>query len=277
MAERRLTEPLGHARRAALRAERGFTLIELLVSISIMAVLALLSWRSVNQMQGSQQAVQQRMDGVWQMQTALAQWSADWDAVQPSGVAGVPAANWDGWVLRLTRRDGSEPAAGLRVVAWVRRSPVDGGQWVRWQSPPLRERAAVADAWARAEAWARGAGQVAASTQVPPSESALVMAELSGWQLFYHRGGTWVNPLSDGDAEGGTAEGGAGSGNVPAGNPAAGAGTGTSTGTGTGTSSGAVGALPDGVRLLLQTAPGQSLSGSLQRDWVRPDWVGASQ
>ena len=41
MAERRLTEPLGHTRRAALRAERGFTLIELLVSISIMAVLLL--------------------------------------------------------------------------------------------------------------------------------------------------------------------------------------------------------------------------------------------
>ena len=61
------------------------------------------------------------------------------------------------------------------------------------------------------------------------------------WQIFYHRGETWGNPLSSvGNESAGTAP------------------TATTT------------SLPNGVRLVLTLSTGQAMQGTLTRDWVRP-------
>ena len=65
----------------AARRSRGFTLIELLVAISVMALLAVLSWRSIDGMTRTQTLTQQRADQLLRLQAALGQWGADLDAI----------------------------------------------------------------------------------------------------------------------------------------------------------------------------------------------------
>jgi len=214
------------------RRDHGFTLIELLVAITIMAMLAILSWRGLDGMTRAQAQTQQRADEVLTLQASLAQWSADLDALAPSTDLGV--LDWDGRVLRLTRRDSVNPGDGLRVVAWTRRADAPPGLWLRWQSQPLRTSAEWGEAWRRAQLWAQNA-----SGDERQREVALV--PLLEWQIFYFRGGAWSNPLSS-------------DGSAPTGSPAATAST----------------TVPDGVRLVLVLPPGQAMNGRLTLDWVRP-------
>lgn len=225
------------ARKAAGRISRrnsGFTLIELLVAIVVMALLALLSWRAIDGMSRTQSYTQERSDQLLRLQAAMGQWVADLDAV--TDTQEVNPLDFDGRLLRLTRRDSAESglsSPGVRVVAWVQRE----GQWQRWQSAPLQQRDALARAWQRAAQW----GQTGATEQAMGGDSAVSLVALNGWQLYYHRGETWGNPLSSVGNEGD-------------------AGTPGSVGT----------SLPNGVRLVLDLTPGQALAGTLTRDWVRP-------
>lgn len=196
-----------------------------------MALLAVLSWRSVDGMTRTQTLTQQRADELLRLQGALGQWMADLDAV--TDTQELDSLSFDGRVLRLTRRDAAESglsSAGVRVVAWTRLD----GQWRRWQSGPLRQRDELARAWQRAALW--GQGQSPDPALGGTADSAVAVAAIDNWQLFYHRGETWSNPLS------------------AVGNEAA-----TS-----------ARALPNGVRLILTLSPNQALSGNLTRDWVRP-------
>ena len=227
-------------------AQRGFTLIELLVALSIMAVMAVLSWRGLDGMTRTQAQVRQHSDEVLTLQAALAQWGADLDALarQP----GVATLDWDGRALRVVRRSAAQPGEGLTVVAWSRRSIAGVGQWLRWQSPPVATRGELQLAWQKAAQWA----------QNPSDEDRLrevQIVPLDQWQIFYYRGGAWSNPLSSEGAGNAPAVGGA-----PAAPP---------------TGSGAL-AVPDGVRLVLKLSAGQAVSGTLTRDWVTPDLGGSS-
>ena len=89
------------------RAARGFTLIELLVAIAVMALLALMSWRGLDGMARAQAHNRERGDAVLDLQTTLAQWGADLDAVVQ--LAQTSRIDWDGRVLRLTRRGTDRP------------------------------------------------------------------------------------------------------------------------------------------------------------------------
>ncbi len=215
----------------ARRPRRGFTLVELLVAIAVMALLAVLSWRGLDGMTRAQAQTRQRADELLSLQAALAQWSADLDALVQTPQ--LSAIDWDGRVLRITRRSTAPDAEGPLVVAWSRRSIGGQGQWLRWQSPPLRSRDDLQQAWSLAALWAQNPGDEEKKREV-------VIAPLQDWQIFFFRGNAWTNPLSsEGAAPGATAP------------PA-------------------ITAVPDGLRLVLTLPEGQALSGRLMRDWVRP-------
>ncbi len=217
---------------------KGFTLIEVLVAISIMALMALMAWRGIDSMLRTQSGLQQRADQIRTLQAGLAQWQTDLN--QLAELPGTPSWDWDGKVLRLTRR-AVQPADGVLVVGWTWRSDParpGGGDWQRWQSAPLQTVFAWQNAWQMAQVW----------SQTPTTETLLGQVQihpLSGWQLFVHRGGSWTNPLSN-NAVSSAAQ---------APQPAA-------------------AAIPDGVRLILTLPTHTPVAGPLTLDWVRPSLSG---
>jgi general secretion pathway protein J len=166
-----------------MRRARGFTLVELLVSLFALALLAGLSWRGLDGMMRARQATEARADEVLSLQTGLAQWSADLDAI--AAFPPVPPLEWNGRVLRLTRRSSLSPAEGVRVVGWAQR----GGEWLRWESPPVRNRGDLDTAWMQADLWARNPSDAMRQQEV-------AIAPLTDWQIFFFRGDAWSNPQS---------------------------------------------------------------------------------
>jgi general secretion pathway protein J len=69
----------------------------------------------------------------------------------------INSLDWDGRVLRITRRGSAGPSDGMRVAAWARRNDA-GGNWLRWQSPPLNSLGDWQTYWAQAQNWAQNAG-----------------------------------------------------------------------------------------------------------------------
>lgn len=241
------------------QSQRGFTLIELLVALALMALMAAMSWRGLDGMLGAQKRLAQHSDDVLTLQTALAQWGADLDALaqQPN----TPSIDWDGRALRLLRRGSQSAGEGLHVVAWSQRLVGGTAHWLRWQSPALSTRAELQAAWNQAARWGQN-----------PSDDDLRLevriTPLAGWQIFFYRGGAWTNPLSSADGSApadaaAPAPAAAASGAQVPGLPAG-------AGLGDPTRSAVAGAMPDGVRLLLTLPPGQAISGVLTRDWARP-------
>ncbi len=219
-----------------MRAARGFTLIEVLVALTIMAIMAALGWQSIDTMVRTQTLTREQGQATQRLSAGLEQWVRDLDETQ-TDAALSPGVQYDGLVLRLVRRDSAESAsssAGLRVVAWAVRPGAERAEWTRWQSRALNDDLSLRQAWERAGLWARG-GNIANEQ----GDSATPVAPAERWQVFFHRGGSWVNPQSA--ADGGTA--------APPGQPAG---------------------LPDGVRVVLDGLNALGLSGRLQRDWVQP-------
>ena len=241
----------------ARKRGRGFTLVELLVALFAMALLAVMSWRGLDGMTRAQAITAARADEVLTLQVGLAQWSADLDAIIQ--LPRAPALDWNGRVLRLTRRDTTSAASGVLVVAWTRRD----GQWLRWQSPPATLRGDLDRAWQQADLWAQTPGDQDRRLEV-------VITPLQDWQIFYFRSDAWTNPQSSDAVTGAPVA------NAPvptspvtsASAPAA-----TSGLTPAGAAAVALLAtplIPQGVRLVLTLPPGQALAGQITRDWVRP-------
>lgn len=210
---------------------QGLTLIELLVTLSIMALIGVMSWRALDGMGRTQEQTQHHSDLWLNWQTALAQWQTDLDAVQDPKIA--PPLEFNGRVLRLVRRaspapDGQDP--GLYVVAWtLLNDPASATlRWTRWRSASLVRQDELLRAWDEALQWGM-------ASRVTDDPRQVWLTPASQWELFYHRGGSWSNPLSAGDSD--------------------------TTNTRT---------LPDGIRLVI-TVPAQSpAAGRLTLDWVRP-------
>ena len=261
----------------------GFTLIEVLVAISVMAVMAVLSWRGLDGMTQAQAQLHTRADQVLTLQAGLNQWSTDLDAVIQ--LPQTEPLEWDGRALRMTRRSapslgatGSSNAAtrnasavadeAILVVAWTRRdaggaaSAGGGGQWLRWQSPPLRSRGEVELAWAAAGQWAQNPGDDLKAREVH-------LSALSDWQVFFYRDDAWTNPLS---SSGSTQPNAAATAGGFSSGPSAliAANVANAVASAVKTTNQATTPIPDGVRLVLTLPAGQAISGTLVKDWVRP-------
>jgi general secretion pathway protein J len=221
----------------AAQRSRGFTLVELLVALFAMALLAVMSWRGLDGMTRAQAQTEARADEVLTLQVGLSQWAADLDAVMQ--LPQTPALDWNGRVLRMTRRSTTSATDGMLVVAWTRRI-VDGqGTWLRWQSPQVTTRGDLDTQWQRADLWSQNPGDDERRGEV-------AVTPLDNWEIFYFRENAWTNPQSS-----------AASASIPGAPLAL-------------PQPVAAPALPDGVRLVLTLPPGQAISGTLTRDWVRP-------
>jgi general secretion pathway protein J len=170
-------------------SQRGFTLVEVLVALSIMAVLAVLTWQGMDGMARTRAGTEQVMDRNMRLGTVLQQWERDLQTVQQG--AGVPALVFNGATVRLTR----ETPEGIQLVAWSLR---DGGLW-RWASTPLKRSADVQEAWLR-------------SQQLLGDErgSLRVLEDVQSLQVYFYRGNGWSNAQSTADkleAPAGTASG----------------------------------------------------------------------
>lgn len=209
---------------------RGFTLIELLVALAAMALVAIMSWRGLDGMIRTQESTRTQGEQQAVLQTVLAQWSADLNALMP--LQGRQVLDWDGQVLRMTRKSSGPVDQGAWVVAWSRRN-VDGQfQWVRWQSLPARTVSEWNDAWMQAAQWGRNP-----SSDQMRRETVLLPLDL--WRVYYYRNNAWTNPQS---SDGSKAD--AQDNNLPV--------------------------APDGIRIELTLPPGRAMNGVLTLDWVNP-------
>lgn len=114
------------------------------MALSTLALMSLMSHQALDLLLRSQSGADRHSSSLGSLQIALAQWRRDLEKIDRHPY--VNALQWDGQVLRLLRRSASGDA--LLVVAWA----VKDGLWRRWQSPPLRERQALLQAWAQSVA-----------------------------------------------------------------------------------------------------------------------------
>jgi general secretion pathway protein J len=230
-----------------MKASQGFTLIEVLVASAILSLMALLSWRSLDGMAKAQSALQERSNANQTLQVGLAQWRTDLDSMMV--LPNTPALDWDGRVLRITRQHSQDPQAGVQVVAWT----LANGQWTRWQSAPLTQSDAWAQAWKNAQVWSESAGRLNTNTA-----SEVLIHPVRDWQIYFHREGAWGNALSSDGARSDLAK----SPNLAS---AANATNATNA------------KLPEGIRLVIDLANDSRLQGKLSIDWVRPTFTAVKQ
>jgi general secretion pathway protein J len=220
---------------------KGFTLVEVLVALVVMSLMALLSWQGIDGMAKASGQHRARSDEVAAIQTALLQWRTDLDhmldasqtppAALAGGSAALSTAKSVEFDSRVIRITRWFEGDELRVVAWGSRR-VDGAD-----GNPRKFLRWVSEPIRNRGQW-QAAWDEAARWGQNPSEADRAretsVLSIDEWQIFYYRNDSWSNPLS----EGATAT--------------------------------QASANPDGVRLILQLAPGQSPGGRLSLDWVQP-------
>ena len=233
-----------------MRSARGFTLVELLVALFAMSILAVLSWRGLDGMARARSITGQRSDQVLTLQTGLAQWGADLDAMEQ--VPGMKAIEWNGRVLRLTRRSTAQAGDGILVVGWTRRVIGERPTWLRWQSDPVTTFGELQRAWQQADLWSQNAG-------TPQDAHEVAVTPLDDWQIFFFRDNAWTNPQSS-DISSSSILATAAPAAAPAtpGAPVA------------APTPPALWTRPDGVRLVLTVPADQAVAGTITRDWVAP-------
>jgi len=113
---------------------RGFTLIELLVAIAIMAVIAVLSWRGLDQIIRGRQTITNAMEDERVFAQVFDQMRIDARQAASDDESGQAAVSISGSVLQIVRQillPGTAPR--LQVV----RYRVSEGRVIRYASPPL--------------------------------------------------------------------------------------------------------------------------------------------
>ena len=165
-------------------AARGFTLIELLVAIAILAMIAVLSWRGLDSITRSREAITRSMEDERVLAQLFDQIHADVRQAATDDQAGAPAVAVGNGELRIVRYLFALQAAPRLQV--VRYRLVDG-RIVRLASPPLSTQGQLRNALASrgGEGW----------SQVP-----LIGGVASiGARLFLPQTG-WTTNMADVDA-----------------------------------------------------------------------------
>ncbi|CAE6688489.1 hypothetical protein R69927_00232 [Paraburkholderia domus] len=122
------------SKRRGRSGSRGFTLIELLVAIAIMAVIAVLSWRGLDQIIRGRQTITNAMEDERVFAQLFDQMRIDARQAASDDESGQAAVSVSGSVLQIVREmvlPGTAPR--LQVV----RYRVSEGRVVRYASPPL--------------------------------------------------------------------------------------------------------------------------------------------
>ncbi|CAE6743735.1 PulJ/GspJ family protein [Paraburkholderia domus] len=122
------------SKRRGRSGARGFTLIELLVAIAIMAVIAVLSWRGLDQIIRGRQTITNAMEDERVFAQLFDQMRIDARQAASDDESGQAAVSVSGSVLQIVREmvlPGTAPR--LQVV----RYRVSEGRVVRYASPPL--------------------------------------------------------------------------------------------------------------------------------------------
>lgn len=113
----------------------GFTLIELLVAIAILAVVALLSWRGLDEIVRGRDTITRSMAEERVFAQMFDQMRIDAREAASDDEAGGLAISLEGGALQIVRAFAVPPGAAPRLQ--VVRYRVTGGQIVRYASPPL--------------------------------------------------------------------------------------------------------------------------------------------
>jgi general secretion pathway protein J len=150
---------------------RGFTLIELLVAIAILAVIAVLSWRGLDQIIRGRQTISNAMEDERVFAQLFDQMRIDVRQAASDDEAGQAAVSVSGSVLEIVREmalPGTAPR--LQVV----RYRVSDGRVIRYASPPLGNagdlrralRGGEGDGWTAVPLMG-GVGSISARVYVP--------------------------------------------------------------------------------------------------------------
>ncbi|WP_322010802.1 type II secretion system protein J [Paraburkholderia sp. J12] len=117
------------------RTARGFTLIELLVAIAILAVVAILSWRGLDQIMRGRDTITRAMADERVFAQMFDQMRIDCRQAASDDEAGAAAISLDGGVLQIVRAFAVPPGTAPRLQ--VVRYRVTEGRVVRYASPPI--------------------------------------------------------------------------------------------------------------------------------------------
>lgn len=215
--------------------------MEVLVALVVMSIMALLSWQGIDGMAKATAQHRARSDDVAAIQTALLQWRTDLDHMidasqtPPAALAGGSGSTSTAKAVEFDSRvlliTRRFEGEEVRVVAWGSgRVEAASGSSRRFLRW-VSEPIRTRGQWQAAWDQAVRWGQNPSAADRARETSVL---SINDWQIFYYRNNSWSNPLSQ---------------------------SGTATQTNTN---------PDGVRLILQLAPGQQPGGALSLDWANP-------
>jgi len=164
-------KPTARSERRAARADRGFTLIEMLIAITILAVLALLSWRGLDQVIRGRDRVAAVMEDERTFAQMFDQMRIDARRAVTDDEAGQPPVRVVGNTLQIVR--GFDTPGGpprIQVVRYL----IAGGRVVRYASPLISDvrvlRSTLGDS--SVDGWnavplMRGVGLITARIYVP--------------------------------------------------------------------------------------------------------------